>query len=58
MRKTVPMPPPESELEEARRLSREITKDTISAGITHEQLLKKARKIRHEIRSKEDSSSY
>ncbi len=58
MRKTIPTRPPKENLEEARRLSAEMTKKSIMAGITHEMLSDKTREISREHRRGNSSGSY
>ncbi len=57
MRKTTPTRPPKRNLEEARRLSSEITANSTVAGITHEMLSEKTREISREFRSGSNCSS-
>ncbi len=57
MRKTTPTRPPKTNLEEARRLSSEITTRSVVAGITHERLSEKTREISREFRSGNNCSS-
>ena len=57
MRKTIPARPPKERLEEARRLSKEITNKSVLAGITHKVLEEKTRKIAREVRSGNNNSS-
>lgn len=50
-------PPPKEDLKKAKKLSKRVSNKTEAAGINYDDLIKKARVVRNEVRSKHNSTS-